>query len=323
MKKLSIIIPVYNVAEYLEHCIESIIQQKISDYEIIVINDGSTDNSGVICDRLSRKYRDIKVIHKSNEGVSSARNVGISMATAEYILFIDPDDYLIADSLAPVLMQINNKSDILVYRSYEVSDGIIQKEFPTFNQDLCNKIYDGQSLFINGVYARCAVWSSLFKTSFIKSHNLTFIEGMVNGEDSVFMAFAFMCNPKVQIYNLPLYCVNVRPGSASREWNTRRVDKMVDNIQLLDNKRIAHDELNNALIDYLIYNNISCTFDYINHSTMPICELVKTCQAINTRLNGRKLRTSPIKKAKKNIVVLNASVYLFALIKSIINFFRK
>ena len=93
---LSIIIPVYNVQNYLKKCINSIINQKITyNYEVILIDDGSEDESGTICDEYSQKYNFIKTIHKTNEGVSSARNVGLKNSCGRYILFIDSDDTLI------------------------------------------------------------------------------------------------------------------------------------------------------------------------------------------------------------------------------------
>ena len=97
---LSIIIPVYNVQNYLKKCINSIINQKITyNYEVILIDDGSEDESGTICDEYSQKYNFIKTIHKTNEGVSSARNVGLKNSCGRYILFIDSDDTLIDLSL--------------------------------------------------------------------------------------------------------------------------------------------------------------------------------------------------------------------------------
>ena len=97
--KFSIIIPVYNVEKYIEKCLISILEQSYSDYEIIVVDDGSKDKSGVICDEFSQKYNQITVIHIPNGGVSNARNIGISKATGEYYWFIDSDDYIKPNSL--------------------------------------------------------------------------------------------------------------------------------------------------------------------------------------------------------------------------------
>ena len=92
--KISIIVPVYNVEQYLSKCIDSILNQTFKDFELILINDGSTDKSGDICDFYKQKDKRIKVIHKNNEGVAKTRNVGIANANAEYIGFIDSDDWI-------------------------------------------------------------------------------------------------------------------------------------------------------------------------------------------------------------------------------------
>ena len=91
---ISIIVPIYNVDNYLEKCIDSILNQALEEFELVLVNDGSTDNSGAICDKYSNKDERVKVIHKKNGGVSSARNVGIKNANGDYIGFVDPDDYV-------------------------------------------------------------------------------------------------------------------------------------------------------------------------------------------------------------------------------------
>ena len=98
--KISIIIPVYNVEKYLRECLDSILAQSYKDFEIILVDDGSTDSSGNICDEYSMKYENIKVLHKNNNGLSSARNAGLDIAQGEYILFIDSDDVV-----SPVMLE--------------------------------------------------------------------------------------------------------------------------------------------------------------------------------------------------------------------------
>ncbi|MDO5558725.1 MAG: glycosyltransferase [Oscillospiraceae bacterium] len=106
--KISLIIPVYNVEEYISECIQSILSQEYHNYEIILVDDGSTDNSAAICDEYSEKYSFIKVIHKSNGGLSDARNAGIDNTDGEFILFIDSDDYIERSSLKKIVNVIDN-----------------------------------------------------------------------------------------------------------------------------------------------------------------------------------------------------------------------
>ena len=112
---ISVIIPVYNVSEYLERCVNSVSCQTFSDIEIILVDDGSTDDSGAVCDRLAKSDNRISVIHKQNGGLSDARNVGCSAATGEYVAFIDSDDFISEDMLSKLyLLATENNAEIAV-----------------------------------------------------------------------------------------------------------------------------------------------------------------------------------------------------------------
>lgn len=141
MLLLSVIVPVYNVKSYINRCLESIVEQLDSRIEIILVDDGSTDGSGVICDDYASKYDAIKVIHQTNKGVSAARNQGLKMAQGEYIAWIDPDDYVTPNWKESILDALVTKNvDILIYDyisikkwekiswSYQDNDGYLNKE---------------------------------------------------------------------------------------------------------------------------------------------------------------------------------------------------
>lgn len=112
--KFSIIVPVYNVENYLVDCIESLVNQKFDSYEILIINDGSTDNSGEICDEYATKYDNIRVFHKKNGGLSDARNYGIKNAKGDYLIFVDSDDWIALDSLKKISEAIGDKNPQVV-----------------------------------------------------------------------------------------------------------------------------------------------------------------------------------------------------------------
>ncbi len=118
---ISIIVPVYNVEQYLEKCVKSIIRQTYKNIEIILIDDGATDSSGKICDKLKLKDNRIKVIHKENGGLSDARNAGLKVAKGEYIGFVDSDDY-IKEDMFETLYNLNKKynSEISIVSYYEI-----------------------------------------------------------------------------------------------------------------------------------------------------------------------------------------------------------
>lgn len=123
--KLSIIVPVYKVRDYLSRCIESILEQKVSDYELILVDDGCPEGCGAICDTYAQKYPQVRVIHKSNGGLSSARNAGLELAKGEYVTFVDSDDALLPNTYAENLriLLANPEIDILEYPVHEYFGG--------------------------------------------------------------------------------------------------------------------------------------------------------------------------------------------------------
>ena len=124
MSKVSIVVPIYNVEKYLEQCIDSIINQTLKDIEIILVDDGSPDNCPQICDDYAKKDSRIKVVHKKNGGLSSARNAGIEVATGDYIGFVDSDDYIELDMYEKMYsIAIENNVDFVMSDYYRVSDG--------------------------------------------------------------------------------------------------------------------------------------------------------------------------------------------------------
>lgn len=128
-EKISVIVPVYNVEQYLERCVESIINQTYKNLEIILVNDGSTDNSGKLCDELAKKDDRIKVIHKENGGLSDARNTGIEVAESELIGFIDSDDYIDKDMYEVLYNNLRTtNSDLSMCGLYDVFNNIIPSQ---------------------------------------------------------------------------------------------------------------------------------------------------------------------------------------------------
>ena len=118
---LSIVVPIYNVSEYLEKCLDSLVSQDLNRCEVLLVDDGSTDRSGCICDEYGYNYPRIKVIHKNNGGLSDARNEGLKNSNGQYIMFLDGDDCLEEDSLVNVLNHLNGKNDIFVTNYHSVS----------------------------------------------------------------------------------------------------------------------------------------------------------------------------------------------------------
>ena len=125
-EKISVIVPVYNVEAYLERCVESILQQTYTHFELILINDGSSDSSGQICDHLANQYENIKVYHIKNAGVSNARNVGIQLATGAWITFVDSDDFVTKDYLATLASAVEGGNvGFVIAPLHHIKNGIV------------------------------------------------------------------------------------------------------------------------------------------------------------------------------------------------------
>ncbi len=150
--KVSVIIPVYNVEKYLRRCIESVVQQTYKDIEIILVDDGSSDNSGVLCDKWAEKDHRIKVLHKANGGLSSARNAGTCVAAGDSILYVDSDDYLSADCISK-LVEICEKTDADI--------AIVQMMF--ISEDTNDEIHIDQKEIIKVLSAEQAIEESLYQ----------------------------------------------------------------------------------------------------------------------------------------------------------------
>ena len=167
--KLSIIVPVYNVEEYVSECIDSILAQTFTDWELILINDGSTDNSGKICDEYAQKDSRIKVIHKENGGLSSARNVGLDITKGEYITFIDSDDRIIGENVFQRLIEILSKDSEIDIVQYDVIHKWQSTEehkriypFKTYyNKENILKAYLTEDIHV-------ACWDKIFKAEIFK-----------------------------------------------------------------------------------------------------------------------------------------------------------
>ena len=203
---ISVIVPVYNVEKYLERCVNSIINQTYQNLEIILVDDGSPDNCGAICDEFAEMDNRIKVIHKENGGLSSARNTGLDIATGEYIAFVDSDDWLELDTYEWFISAIKD-NDIAICGHRTVSKGceivvdIFEDEFLDYDS-LWTEIF---------VKLNNAAWNKLYKASIIK--DLKFQIGILHGEDLIFN-LNYIKNCKSGVINrTPLYNYYKREGS--------------------------------------------------------------------------------------------------------------
>lgn len=192
MSTISVIVPIYNAEKYLHRCIDSILNQTFIDFELLLIDDGSTDNSSTICDEYTLKDDRVRVYHKENGGVSSARNLGLDNANGEWIAFVDSDDEVSELYLYNLISHAQNRKVDLVI-SYSVMQDLlgnrVKEKYPE------NLIEDDYSLLFscNDLNWHTSPWGKLFKSSLCKE--LRFVEGMHLGEDLVFLyTYILACN---------------------------------------------------------------------------------------------------------------------------------
>ena len=228
--EISIIIPVYNAQKYIKKCIESIKNQTFKDIDIILIDDGSTDNSGSICDEYAMQDSRIRVFHKENGGVSSARNLGIEKAIGDYIMFVDADDYLKQNCLEECIKIITayNKIDVLKFNFIKKTDHIEFKHSFNINTNYLY-VYNDYIKLYECVFLHddlCPVWAALFKRELVK--NLKFDESIKLGEDFKFFIQALLVSNNIYVDDNAYYYYYVNHNSATHYFDINKKIKLLE-----------------------------------------------------------------------------------------------
>ena len=205
---ISVIVPIFNAEEYLDECIESIINQSYKDLELLLIDDGSTDKSSSICDNYAQSDKRIRVFHKINEGVSVARNIGIEKSQGEWLMFVDADDYLLPNAIAKLQeISLRDNSDIVFGNAYKLSNKGEKVIFDLHILCSSNVVNNLPSL---------SLWGYLIKRSPIDKNHLRFVEGLAYSEDGVFLdELALSCN-KISIIKDFVYMHRDNPSSVCK-----------------------------------------------------------------------------------------------------------
>ncbi len=211
--KLSIIIPAYNVEHYIEKCLNSCIKQDIpeGDYEIIVVNDGSPDDSLAIANRIAAKVKNIKVISQENGGLSVARNTGLSIAQGEYVWFVDSDDWIEENCLAALTKYMNGVDVIHIGHNLVYSSRIVA--------NTPRELKEGEDIIKRGFLRPAPFY--IMRRQFLKDNNLTFKEGIYH-EDTEFTPRMLYLSSSLKIYQHNLYHYLQRENSITTTVNPKR-----------------------------------------------------------------------------------------------------
>ena len=238
--KISVVIPIYNMEKYLKRCVDSIINQTFKDLEIILVNDGSKDNSGKICEEYRVIDSRIKVIHKQNEGLGYARNSGTEIASAEFISFVDSDDYVdinMYEKLYSRIKQENADTCIFGYNRV-VGDKIVLTRTGSLQGNFSgNDVFTNIFLNILGSQASCSedflilwqsAWLSLYSMDIIRRYHISFpSEREFISEDVLFNTDYYLKSKRVTILNEPLYFYCLNENSLTKVYKNDRFNKCV------------------------------------------------------------------------------------------------
>lgn len=215
MKKprISIIVPVYNVEKYLQRCIKSILMQTFADFELLLIDDGSTDGSGAICDEYARKEQRVIALHQQNGGVSAARNLGLDYAQGEWVCFCDSDDFVQPEYLESMINNIvTNKS--LVLAPYKREDGLTfnLSEGTVFQEEMVKSFFEQRWIALSAPYAK------LYNRQLLELHTIRFPLDIHMGEDAIFILKYINVIDAITAINACNYFVRKVSGSLSSRY---------------------------------------------------------------------------------------------------------
>lgn len=221
---ISVIIPVYNVEKYLKQCVDSVLAQTYQNIEIILVDDGSTDSSGQICDEYSNQHKSIKSLHEQNGGASSARNYGLKHAKGDYVYFLDSDDYLINNAIERmVVCAVNNQADLVFIeaKSIDESGKEIKSNYHYHTQYIPQSPYEAMQMMMD--FKEFHVGSPFFfiKRKLFIENNLTFTEGIMY-EDMIMSYQLFSLAQRCAHVHEPIYIRRYRPNSVMTSAKTEK-----------------------------------------------------------------------------------------------------
>ncbi len=292
--KYSVIIPVYNSEKTIKRCINSIASQERTDVEIIVINDGSTDMTESICNKMQNKYNNIVYIHKENGGVSSARNLGLSVAKGKYIMFIDSDDYV--DGKCFEIFDSYTKSDADYYQFvFSVEANGIVKKVISWPERYVNTESEKEAFIVESVVTRSinSCWAKLYRREIIEKKSLRFYEELSMGEDLTFVFTFLLFANKFERVDSRIYFADVtNKESLSRRYREKLPEQKIlvyeKMLNALEKSNIKGESVKNSLA-WLHYRNAYSVVNDLTKSNLGFLERRKKLLTMCNLFNSKKV----------------------------------
>lgn len=294
MSKLTIVVPVYNVEKYLKKCIDSILFQTYKDFTLLLINDGSTDSSGDICDYYGKIDNRVKVVHKKNEGLSATRNLGIDLANSKYIQFIDSDDYIELNMCENLIdkMEKNNLDMIICGYFLEVEEnGIFKSSNNIFYHNLLCETQDAFAQYvINMKYNSIidASWNKIYLTDVVKNNHIQMPVGEVF-EDTAFILDLLPHIQRTEVTDICYYHYMQRNvKTITRSFNPHKLEYLTKRHISLSNYVLNNNITDNKLLGKMNFFYIKYVFSFFIDLFLEEAKMTKRdrLDIIHTTING-------------------------------------
>lgn len=295
---ISVIIPVYNVEVYLERCVESVRRQTYNNLEILLIDDGSTDGSGNLCDGLQGRDERIRVIHQPNGGLSAARNAGIQHCCGEFIAFLDSDDFICENHVELLFDNLEEEQADIAIGILKVTESDTIPAIASYSK---KQIWDGLAATEYLLYQKCFSTSACAKLYHRSLWNdIAFPEGKLF-EDTVTLPYVFAKAKKIVWINAEIYGYFKRPGSITKtSFHNRMMDYESGIAKLMDELGVKYPRIQTALLSRYVWANVYLWIQMPSEGFEPERGIVET----NIRTYRGKVLLDPKVALKNRIVIL-------------------
>ena len=271
---VSIVVPAYNAELHLSECLDSLLKQTYDNLQIIVIDDGSTDSTAIICDEYGKKDDRIIIIHQKNKGVSVSRNVGIDVAEGEFLQFVDADDLLVPEAVERTVRHLTKSTADALYFDFVAFNEngpvkrskIAYKNFPDVEKSNRKETFE----FVNSGFIGNYVWAFLFRTVFLKKNRISFDSSLSFGEDVLFVNEVALASRYISYLNEPIYLYRKEQGTVTQ---CHTIKYSLSDLRVVSSLDLLHK--NNVGLDDKGYNVLRARLLIDAYSILPAYKSTK------------------------------------------------